>query len=264
MTQSISISRARGFSLVELAVVLVIIGLIIAAVTSGGYVLRSMRIKSMISAVQDYKGGLLQFGTIYQGLPGDLINASSFFDADISRLPAPSEGSCDYSALPSFNGDGDEEIAPGDESTLANLHLSLAGTTKKTYCGVWGGRYDIGTNTITSDVTQGGAMRITCCGGSGYSRGVDFNNHFEFFTVSPLNDGERSGVLKPLEAHELDLKTDDGVPDTGFVAASGKFDGAGYSRDGCYDGEEDSSAYITNNEIAEADENACIMMFKYD
>ena len=251
----------NGFSLVEMSVVIVIIGLLVASVTAGGNLLRSMRIKSITALTEDYKGALVQFSSTYQGLPGDLINASQFFDA--TSLPTSSEGSCDNSALPSFNGDGDDEIAPGDESTLANLHLSLAELTKKTYCGVWGGAYEVGVNAIESKAAKGAAMRVVCCGDTDYSRDLPMKNHFEFFAPSPLASGEREGVLSPVEARNLDVKIDDGNPDTGFIAAGGKFDGSGYDKSGCYENESESASYATDASGAN-DPTGCRMMFAYD
>jgi prepilin-type N-terminal cleavage/methylation domain-containing protein len=252
----------RGFSLVELSVVIVIIGLLAAAVMGGAELLRSMRMKSMAALTQDYKGALTQFSSIYQGLPGDLVNATQYFDAD--SLPSPSRGTCDNESIASVNGDGDGKIEPGQESALANLHLSLAEIAKHVYCGAWSGTYDVGVNVIESKVAKGAAMRIVCCGSSDYARAIAMKNHFEFFSVSPLNAGEREGVLAPKEARDVDYKFDDGNPDAGFVAASGKFTGSGYAKDGCYSGEADSAAYLVGDASKDADKTSCRMLFAYD
>ncbi|MET0154493.1 MAG: type II secretion system protein [Rickettsiales bacterium] len=251
----------NGFSLVEMSVVIVIIGLLAAAVTAGKGLLRSMRIKSMAALAEEYKGALVQFSSIYQGLPGDLVNATQFFDA--ASLPTSSEGACDNGALSSLNGNGDGKIAAGAESTLANLHLSLAELTKKTYCGVWSGNFDVGVNAIESKVAKGAAMRVVCCADDDYPRSLPMRNHFEFFALSPLAAGERDGVLSPKEARDFDQKLDDGNPDAGFIAAGGKFDGGGYASAGCYQNAADSALYDVSSATSD-DPSSCRMMFGYD
>ena len=64
----------RGFTLVELAIVLVIIGLIIAAVLKGQELIVSARLKSTITAIDAIRSASNTFRDKYNPLPGDSAN----------------------------------------------------------------------------------------------------------------------------------------------------------------------------------------------
>jgi len=121
--------RARGFSLVEVAVVLVIIGLILAAVLQGRQLVASAEYKSLKQQLRDYQSAFYAFRDRYNALPGDFSQADS-------RLGLPS----------SANGDGDGMIdggpacdTVGEEACLAWRHLRAAELIK-------GNPNDTGTN----------------------------------------------------------------------------------------------------------------------
>lgn len=107
--------RAHGFSLVEIAVVLVIIGLILAAVLQGRQLIAGAQYKSFKSQLRGYATAFYAFRDRYNALPGD------FDDAD-DRLD-----------LSGANGDGDGVIEGGptcdgasEEACLAWQHLRAA------------------------------------------------------------------------------------------------------------------------------------------
>lgn len=105
----------HGFSLVEVAIVLVIIGLILAAVLQGRQLIASAEYKALRSQLSEHRNAFYTFRDRYNALPGD------FADAD------------DRLGLSGANGDGDGAIEPGpvcdeasDESCLAWQHLRAA------------------------------------------------------------------------------------------------------------------------------------------
>ena len=106
-----------GFSLVEVAVVLVIIGLILAAVLQGRQLIASAEYKSLKSQLSEYRNAFYTFRDRYGALPGDFDEADTRLDLDAAD-----------------NGDGDGTIddgpgcaSDGDESCLAWQHLRAAG-----------------------------------------------------------------------------------------------------------------------------------------
>ncbi|MBC7919367.1 MAG: prepilin-type N-terminal cleavage/methylation domain-containing protein [Rhodoferax sp.] len=66
-----------GFTLVEIAIVLVIIGLILAGILNAQSVLRNARTKDVIKAVNDMSNAAQQFRSRYGAWPGVLTNATT-------------------------------------------------------------------------------------------------------------------------------------------------------------------------------------------
>ena len=69
----------KGFTLVELSIVLIIIGLIVGGVLAGQSLIRSARLQNDIGKFNKLDGSINTFNLRYNGLPGDLANAASFF-----------------------------------------------------------------------------------------------------------------------------------------------------------------------------------------
>lgn len=72
---SLSRQRNRGFTLVEIAIVLVIIGFLLAGILNAQSVLRNARTKDTIKAVNDMAGAAQQFRDRYGSWPGTLQGA---------------------------------------------------------------------------------------------------------------------------------------------------------------------------------------------
>jgi prepilin-type N-terminal cleavage/methylation domain-containing protein len=68
-------ARSRGFTLVEISIVLVIIGLILGGVLSARSVIRNAQTKDVIKGVGDIAIAAQQFRDRYGSWPGDLANA---------------------------------------------------------------------------------------------------------------------------------------------------------------------------------------------
>lgn len=67
--------RTRGFTLVEIAIVLVIIGFLLAGILNAKSVLRNARTKDTVKAVSDIAAAAQQFRDRYGSWPGTLQNA---------------------------------------------------------------------------------------------------------------------------------------------------------------------------------------------
>lgn len=243
--------KKSGFSLVELSIVMVVIGLLVGGTLAGQSLIRSARLKTLVSEVNKYKASLNQFKISYSGLPGDIKNASSYFTG-------------------ATNGDADDTIdaETSNEPFAAMSQLAAAGFIEGTFTGSWGTGFTAqstassGNTPTSSSGVEGALIYIKCCSGTDYARTISFNNHVSVFAIN-TNTAYRSGVLTPIEAMDIDKKTDDGIPDFGLVGASGSYNGTNYVATGCYSGTGKTSTY-DSAVAANKDKTYCQMQFAYD
>jgi len=74
--------KDKGFTLVELAVVLVIIGLLLAAVLRGSQVIRNAKIKNLANDLRQYYAAVYTYLDKYSRLPGDTDYDGKMDDRD--------------------------------------------------------------------------------------------------------------------------------------------------------------------------------------
>lgn len=111
----------RGWTLIEIAMVLVVVGIIlgIIASTSGRNLIGASHAQAVQATVKDLSEAIVRFRERYGYLPGDIPNATA-------RIPGVVAGSCSVSA----NGNGDGQIDAGDEAACVSNHLFNAGFIK--------------------------------------------------------------------------------------------------------------------------------------
>lgn len=69
-----------GFTLVELAIVITIIGLLIGGVLKGQELLENARSTATVAQVKSYQAAMVTFRDIYKAMPGDMVNASNIIE----------------------------------------------------------------------------------------------------------------------------------------------------------------------------------------
>ena len=67
----------RGFSLIELAIVLTVIGLIIGGVLVGQDLIKASEIRATVQQIEKYNAAINTFRVKYSGYPGDLSPSTS-------------------------------------------------------------------------------------------------------------------------------------------------------------------------------------------
>ena len=124
-TRSFRLRQQNGFTLLEIAIMLVIIGLTIGGVVAGQELLTSARVRTLISQQEDIKIAFLGFRDRFRALPGDYDAAS----INIFCTPACSNG--DGNGL--ITGITDTPAAPINEYIAVWEHLSNAGFINGNY-----------------------------------------------------------------------------------------------------------------------------------
>ena len=122
----------RGFTLIEIAIVLVIIGLLLGGVLKGQELITSARVRNLISMQDGIKAAYFGFLDRYRALPGDYAQAA----ANINGVTGG--GACGVGTAGNGNGDGQILATTGTgaspaENILAWEHLSRAGFINGTY-----------------------------------------------------------------------------------------------------------------------------------
>ena len=110
--------RIGAFSLIELSIVLIIVGLLIGAVTAGQALVNNARLKKVESDALTLISAMKNFQDKYQYLPGDVPNATDIWSAsgDCSTNIAPGNATC--------NGNGDGQIGG-----ISKAHIGPTWTT---------------------------------------------------------------------------------------------------------------------------------------
>lgn len=99
----------RGFTLIEIAIVLVIIGLLLGGILKGQELITGARVKNLINQIDGVKTAYFAFQDRYRALPGDYSAAST-------NIPNVTQ-----------NGNGNGQIESGNESIAVWDHLSKSG-----------------------------------------------------------------------------------------------------------------------------------------
>ncbi len=196
----------KGFTLVELAIVMVIIGLLIGGVLKGQEMIASAQINATVAQFKGIDAATSTFRDMYDALPGDITNPAV-------RIPN-CVGNCNN------NGNGDTFLtnAPGSvagENLWFWAHLSAADLISGidlNGAAVWGSALPAAKagGGLTVGYTQDG----TLTNGLGQGRG----GTWIMLQGSPTVPG--SAALSAGEAARIDRKMDDGATNTGTVIAT--------------------------------------------
>lgn len=244
-----------GFTLVEVSIVLVIIGLIVGGITIGTTLIRQSQISSAITDVQRYVQATQNFQAKYGTLPGDFGGTTTTTGGAAALWGAgstcPSTYAHPLTPPATCNGDGNGQIGISGASTAAPQeifyfweHLYNGQFIQGTYTGTpgSGGTKDVslGSNTPASRVRGAGfePLWIGIPSTTPYfSSGVPFfasttsaNLGHVFLLGGYVSNALLTGnILKSAEAFSIDSKFDDGNPGTGNIQSWANSNAMGYS-----------------------------------
>jgi prepilin-type N-terminal cleavage/methylation domain-containing protein len=228
-------SNRSGFTLIELSIVLVIIGLIVGAITAGSSLIKQATLRSVISEVKNIEISINTFKLTYNGLPGDLSNATSYWTSLATSQNGNGDGNIDQVALPY-------------ESSNAWLMLTLAGlTTQNIAAG----------NFLNSKYGNNAQYAMFNSAGTYNMKGNQVN-----LSKTP---GTWHGAVTPIDAYNIDLKIDDGVAYKGIVySVKGQdYSGAKCIKNGSYTYATPASSFTSADDytISGADTTTSCWMF---
>lgn len=220
-------SRQAGFTLVEMSVVLIIIGLLAVGIVSGRAIIEASETRAVMSEIRQHMQSFALFVDRYRAFPGDYRNADTAFDI-----------------ASSFNGDGDNQILwSNEEGTQAWYHMQLAGFTDGSFAG------------SGTDGIPGTTVPVSAIGGGGIGYFINYDagelqNHVGIGFRNQAGGMNAEPALTPMRANDIDRKLDDGRPSSGYIHSTGSdcIDGIAYN--------------IADEDIRET--YACLLMARLD
>ena len=189
--------RQHGFTLIEIAIVLLIIGLLLGGIMKGQSMINSARVRAIANDLIGIEAAWISFQDRYRSLPGDYARASTHIV----------QGAVD--------GDSNARVDSTVEAGAVWQHLSGAGFISGNYDGA-----------PVASLSDGDCVETTCPGNpyNGYYKISNSNNALG--QANPLHELATGGNIPVAVMYELDLKIDDGVPSTGRLRS---FDAAPYN-----------------------------------
>ena len=225
-----------GFTLIELSIVLVIIGLISGGILFGRDIIRAAQVYRQVKQIEEFNLAANTFKLKYNCIPGDCANAE---EQGLGTAGGPGE-----------NGDGDGKlftdvffgtVPTPVESINFWHHLSQAGLLAKEYPGYSGGSWiditalpapiltsmsQLNANTFAwIGNPRGGFLPINIDAWDNGTVGMnfDFSGLFEnndrnfWFLTTGLWYLTAPGTILPVDAYSIDTKMDDGMPQSGVM-----------------------------------------------
>lgn len=220
----------KGFSLVELSIVLVILGLLTGGILAGQSLMKSAQLKSITSDFEKYNNATLIFRQKYDALPGDFANAVNTWVGTPAAVGVACVTTASTTAA-TCNGNDDGLIAVSTNSNELFRywqHLANAGLIQGQYSGVKYAALDYsargGYNTPSGQLSNSAWMVITQASAySGHAFWFDGTYNTRMSFGSNQANSEPSSILTPPEMWNIDKKTDDGKPGRGSII-TGRWD----------------------------------------
>ncbi len=219
-----------GFTLVELSIVLVIIGLLVGGVMAGTALVQAAKTRAVIAEVSEFKTALALFYDKYAEWPGDITNATAL-----------------WPNTPTADGDGDGSISL-QEGYYAWQHLALAEMIP--------GQYN-GTSEVPNSKMETGQYGLEYADSAistSWSYGLTGNALIFYQRGSkPTAGGGYIGGVPPMNALTIDGTLDDGFPTSGTVRVVNRSDDKT-----CIATVGNTVSYNTMTEVP-----ACSLIFKF-
>lgn len=207
--------KQSGFTLVEIAIVLVVIGLLLGGILKGQQLINSARVRNLADQNSGVQAAYYGFVDRFRNLPGDMRPAAA-----CAAIGAAVDPLC--STTPTVGGDGDGRIeipAAGNVTEIGAVwsHLSVAGFLTGSYSGDPADEAGYRNTSVANGEVPANAFQ-----------GPILLGHFDYYvdgalatqgSVTRLGYSFGGNIPVPL-LRDLDQKLDDGVAGTGVLRSA--------------------------------------------
>jgi prepilin-type N-terminal cleavage/methylation domain-containing protein len=210
----------KGFTLLELSISALIIGLLLVSVTAGKNLMKNAELTKIIAQNNQFKAAYTTFRSAYASVPGDFPNGFSIWG---TTFASSCTNATIHAATTGCNGDGSGDLngSTSGEGLLMWRHLSFAGTLSSQFS-IW----------TSGTKIPGTHLPLGARNGSGYYAAYDnyygivnLQDMFIFGATVSSND-PYGAILNPIDAKNIDKKMDDGHPTQGKVLSGTSPSGA--------------------------------------
>lgn len=199
------IRRKAAFSLVELSIVLVILGLLTGGILAGQSLIRAAELRAITTERDRYLTAIGSFRDKYFAFPGDFSNTAF--------------GTANWVGFGNGDGKITQSLTPtANEESLFWIHLAQAGLIEGSYTNIdWSSQHIPGTH-VPKSKAAGAAWFMPETG----TKDESWFSHYPAAYGNALYFGRGNAwVVAPAitsqEAWNIDTKVDDGKPDKGAV-----------------------------------------------
>ena len=247
-----NIKTKAAFTLIELSIVMVVIGLLVGSILIGQHLIHAAQLNAVSTEANRFGVAIMTFRDKYEAMPGDMKNATEYWGAADGGDGFGSDCGDVESETVTCNGNGDQIIPVTIENEMwekmrAWQHLSNAGLITGSYTGA-------PTAGVAYVGKQWPASRFEPAGYE-YSNiliGIYRNPPSQIIKIATSlassATGLNGGFLTPKDAVDLDQKMDDGLSDSGKLVAIDSSDVAGCVTNGVAYTETTYGSYMVEND----------------
>ncbi len=210
-------NKQSGFTLVELAIVMIIIGLLIGGILKGQELIANAQTTATVAKIKSLDGAITTFRDKYSALPGDMEDTAARLSDCGTTCAVDGDGNGRIDALALS---ADPTI--GSENVVAFLHLGAADLISGVENGIDDATLDAGSAVPEADI--GGAIWVGFHNLGDITASVTAARRGHYMVVkdgiTAVDDASTDGITA-INAGRIDRKLDDGNPTTGDVRATG-------------------------------------------